>query len=1315
MPHQLALFAVVLAICVGVNAECTDGTIAIAECGGGCFPPSARPVEDLCGVFSGGCTLLPINDCIECNPDPGDDPLDKAAASTRGYYPCRWNPRNATTITNECLCAVVLPEVPNCNDPISVKNVSYFVPGATSNQRFYTSTGGGTGNEASGAGGFTFGLPNYAGSYGVGTRMDLRTLRYFNVDVSSGYIAVRRFSVGIHRYNYNTTRNIPLKFAIRPTIVDPQLPHPQPDTNDANAYGIATVMLSNITLNTNNYTVFTYVNPLPIAIPSSGATAPNDQVFSATIDMPFDASDVTRPHPQTNSFIVPRVTSSNVNQNTSIPAQVHVPPIAFFHVPLASSAEVNRWTVIDNNGNKRLLDFIFEIATCTAPPSCLPEERGCDGICYSNTSFDECGRCKPLSAHGHFDVCGICVGGDSTAPINSCGVECCGAPANEPLSTCEVPGLLRNGECVVDPCFGLGEFHTAADALPCFRAEPFNARVWREGLRFHIAQMSLATYPLVLSLQNVHNPHVPGGYDVRAALLALYNRTYPSMFDAYVDAQRVFRDMRDSHVALRTTEHANTFYIPMTFRAVDTHGGNPATDQYITMREVSRNYTGCITCAALEAQRRDYDPVFRAHNPALSASASIADFYGWRVVRINGNASVPEYLADLALHLQQDRTGSTSLAEMVTPGLQASARRLRSDDPMFPERARGYNITLRDTAADNAITVDITLPWVSTTRQPRASYAVRPLYVSRFWSARFPNVTTLSALGSLLDDFVGRNITGWLQFADGPVLTPENARRSVPIDDAAAHRYDRPIAPVDDETMGVFARRHSAQYYEFMRSIGISDDMISRHFSPTDWETGDATVERIREAMPHYETEHRRMLDSTFVEIVPGNASVVGYYRSDVHRIVVLRILSFASSTTSTAQAMNEWQRTILSAAQFLTDNPSYRVVIDITENEGGIAYIGAYLLDVLDPRDTRRANYIGGFNASAIISPRPYFDAYVENDFHRWTMKTIDAQFGNFILRDTYPAGLASIWRARNGANPTVSFKPPGEDPFTEFYTYFDARQNGTQTALWGDYYLAGTDPNAQIIEPPPIRREYKRGEIILLTSATSFSAAGYFTSDCQIWGIPTIVFLGGLKSAQEQRPRIAAGVIGNGIIVSVSVLNGASNSQNTQYDLNSLYAASNQYNVSLPEPEKYNVFPFTWSRLVYVGPQLIAGMKNKQIIMPGTAEHPRADCVLYGNVGYKSDAYLNHLQEYIDELSVPEVINACGCADEFRDCQGTCFGKATDCVREDCDPADPRPCQMADACGSCGASVDSHGSGQLVVEGWPPPQGVAVVADTW
>jgi hypothetical protein len=55
---------------------------------------------------------------------------------------------------------------------------------------------------------------------------------------------------------------------------------------------------------------------------------------------------------------------------------------------------------------------------------------------------------------------------------------------------------------------------------------------------------------------------------------------------------------------------------------------------------------------------------------------------------------------------------------------------------------------------------------------------------------------------------------------------------------------------------------------------------------------------------------------------------------------------------------------------------------------------------------------------------------------------------------------------------------------------------------------------------------------------------------------------------------------------------------------------------------------------------------------------------------------------------------------------------------ITTDCDAADPQPCQMTDACGSCGASVDSHGaygSGQLVVEGWPPPQGVAVVADTW
>jgi len=121
-----------------------------------------------------------------------------------------------------------------------------------------------------------------------------------------------------------------------------------------------------------------------------------------------------------------------------------------------------------------------------------------------------------------------------------------------------------------------------------------------------------------------------------------------------------------------------------------------------------------------------------------------------------------------------------------------------------------------------------------------------------------------------------------------------------------------------------------------------------------------------------------------------------------------------------------------------------------------------------------------------------------------------------------------------------------------------------------------------------------------------------------------------------------------------------------------------------------------------------------------PGSLTYYPVDCQLYGDgidfLNVPLATRFAQVATYLKSGKWP-----CGCADADRDCQGTCFGKAIDCPRfgeDDCDAADPQPCQMTDACGSCGASADStgaYGSGQLVVEGWPPPQGVAVVADTW
>ena len=54
-------------------------------CGGVCVELDQVPTTDLCGVKSGGCSNVPVNACVECNPD-SPNPQDVESATRMGYY-----------------------------------------------------------------------------------------------------------------------------------------------------------------------------------------------------------------------------------------------------------------------------------------------------------------------------------------------------------------------------------------------------------------------------------------------------------------------------------------------------------------------------------------------------------------------------------------------------------------------------------------------------------------------------------------------------------------------------------------------------------------------------------------------------------------------------------------------------------------------------------------------------------------------------------------------------------------------------------------------------------------------------------------------------------------------------------------------------------------------------------------------------------------------------------------------------------------------------------------------------------------------------
>jgi len=1214
------------------------------------------------------------------------------------------------TILTPCNCTVVPAETVNCATPLSSRILQPTRTGTTPTQPLVqtrsftggTASAGLTINVTQNWGGYQFGMPNSNAVWGLGSRFARANLVSFGVDVSTGVISIPRFKLGLAAFNYDGAHDIDLTFAVRSlkTIQPTITTNRQANLDDSTSYGVYHTKLSllhGMVNSTDGYVTIEFANRRPIYVPAATAAAPADQMFFITVDKHFEYDDYSTEHALTSSFIAPRVWNTTTVTSNS--------PTGLFlwgEIPQQRvGAEV--WIGI-TAANGRTYDMVVSVDTCATTQACTAASRGCDGVCYSLTTIG-CNGCKPTSALGSFDACEVCSGGDTGVARNAC-LECCFAPTNATLANCTTPGLLRGGQCVVDPCFGIPTSHTATQMLACLRAEPFNRKVWREGIRFMYAQLALPTSPAIPALMHPQNPHAPGGYDIAARVLSMYDDVYPTRLDADLAVRKVMRDIRggshdewfadDLASSHYTRNRLLTYSMPILFTSFDAHAGDPATDQYVIIdRHRSCRVPASTDCTASTSAFSAYRFAFRDANPQLGPLALPEDYLGYRVVAVNGRTDVLDYLTEVAAGFDTSFSDSTAVSQMFTSASTVNARQLIANlDPTFDVRAPGYTFTLRHPTT-NATVSGINYPFVASVAPPANHASVRHHYVSDFYKRHFPHLRNLDDLGALFEQLNADGEIGWLRYASDTGIL--DARRSIAPAPVHAEAHDTRAAPSEVTAghldMGLFARDSPTEYAALLRSMGVdiadADDLDGSGWSAEDWFSGRASLPQYREMAERTYADARAtraVTDMTFYAVVPSTATTVGYYRSDVHRWVVLRLQGSFGASAIVEAAVRQSAQVIIDAAVFLTENRDYRAMIDVTQGGGGLSHLGDYVLAVFDPDGARYANYVDGVKRTGWASQDIGFQAFVESDFQRWVMRTIDAQMGDFALRDSraWPGVPTSssqqeYLRALDGSNPTVSYSAPGEGGSSEFYTDVDVRGSGAPLKGWGGYTNTGIDPTVAFVVPPPNRRSYKRGELVILASPRTISASAYFTTHAYLWGTPTIVHLGGLKSARASEPHPMVG----------ANLGGAGGDQgadgsfiarvygpNVLWDMNIMYGVSNELNMSLPEPETYNVFPWTWSNRLKLSREWLAQMSEGALHGVNTAKRARADCVFYQNADFERDDYLYHLQQYANEFEVAEVIEHCQLA--TRDLCGRLSGGASglpvnDCVQCNPDGADP------------------------------------------
>jgi len=1243
--------------CLDEDRDCAGNCFHVYEiaptCDNQCVLREMAPRVDRCGALTGGCSGIIVDECYVCNSDAGEDVNDLAAASVRGYYPCDHDDDLANDGT--CSCTPVAPDIVTC-PPGGRVDFRTWADSYTHRGTWYDENEVVVFDSSQNWAGAVYGLPNGRNVPGVSQSFDYRAVPNWNIDISSGFVFVSGARIGVSYLHYDGINDYDVTFSLRyssdaPTananVIDP-LPISQSVAN-------FTLKMSEITIDDHGYMNMSFASPVKMSVPVISAPL---STFHLVISIPNYGF---RPE----VFPLDQFTSS-LTQIWFSTANAQSDPISYEsqYNLLFANTEVgdrtnNFWANRNEPAESSLMDVILELAPCEFESPCDVADRGCDDKCFSPNRVDVCGRCRPPSSQAMLDLCDVCAGGDTGVGINEC-IECCRTPLGVPFADCDVPGLLRDDQCVVDPCFGIPVNHTAEQMLPCLRVEPFNQKVADEGLRWMYAQMSLPTSPSIIPLQNVDNPHVPGGYYAADVARSLIGTPFPSWFDFQMRINALMRDLRDGHMNWNMGGPSPTYLIPTLFRSIDTHAGDAQTDQYLVLdRPVSCRRPSDVDCVASNALFDAYAPHFTVANPTLSASARIDDFLGWRVVEVNGRTDVIEYLTELAKLFNRDLSDSAAASLVFTQGRGTNSRFIRGDDPIFDVRASGYLLSLQN-PANSEIISNVHLPFIySGTTIASSHAAMRPTYVSEFYKQRFPWLATLDDLESLLNDFNANGSIGWYDYADDAGFDDAGRRRSAHHDVGDLGVQPRlHIEPVttDHLDMAAFANLAPARYAEVLRSIGVhmAHGVASSGFTASDWETGRASLSAFKALAASARTESTleiRELDSTFYAVVEGTATNIGYYRSDEHRWVVLRVLSFGEDSLR-ADAMLRSSQTIVDAAIFLTENTDYRLMIDVSENTGGLMNIGSYMLDVFDPHGTRRANYLDGFKWYGQAMPSMVIQAFVENDYHRWAMRTIDAQFGDFELFNSTvytPNNGAQLWaqeyvQAPNGSHPTVSYKPPGEGGNTEFYIDIDVRGDGNPIKAWGYYSNIGIDLDAAFVVPPPNRRAYKKGEIVMMVSGRTFSAASHFVSYADLADFVTLVHMGGLKSSPERHPLISSGLggsaTGQGPVGSaVRDVYGIT----PQWDFNILYNVSKSLGVAVPEPATYNVFPWVWADRIGLSYEVLPGMKDGRAAMVGTADHPRADCVLFGNADFGRDDYLVHLQGYANEFEVDEVIEYC------------------------------------------------------------------------
>jgi len=1255
--------------CAGV---CGGRHVLLATCNGQCALPEDAPTEDICGILSGGCSGVLVNTCMQCNPD-GDDPTDLAAATRRGYYPCEG-----------CDCEPVPADNLNCDEFRSEFGV---VSADPTFRGMWYSTNPTTAvfSEDEAFAGAIYGIPNGRNVPGVAQSFDVRATSHFGVAPVEGYYFVSGATVGIDYLHYNSSdQDYEVTFSIRQSVPNSSggdgVIDPLPIRF---ALGSTTVALSAMALDANNNTHVVFDPPVRVPAPTLDSATTFHLVVSVPTFAPRPQSLLPFPKQERSQiwFRIAQYTADGVSSYSqyNLLSNDATYPDGFWSARVASVEQ-------------SIMDVTLEFANCTFESPCELSQRGCDGECYSVTSFDECGRCKPPSAGGHIDRCGECVGGDTFAPVNAC-FDCCFEPGDEANADCVRFGRFVDNQCVLDTCTDLQVLHTADRMAACMREEPWNPSLWNETIRYFVARHSLAFAPIELPLLDEENPFHDGPYDVVGEFEALRAQSYASQWDAQYEIARVIGGIKDIHNFARGGGLGqSTYSVAAGIRMIDSHAGDARTDQRFILAAQSEEYAGCAMCAAYALERDQYVPFFRAANPHLGAQARIEDFYGHEIISVNGNTDVSEALIRLADTVDiNDLRGASMLAFLQMTGTGASSLELVVGSNWgFFNIAHGLNVTLRGPIS----VAEVRLPFVGSAGARFFNYdETRILYVSPFWRSVFgPNITDNDALAAEFQRLNADGIVG----LHGLLGSERRRATNVALAIGASSEMPAETRPVDRARLLRLA--HDAPR--------IFEETVAPMATVADLERGLVTVNDLL-AHAYAGSDRTRTPTSNFEVVRAGNRTHFGYSINHVDRWLAFEMSTFNDKMDPAVFYDNAL--IIVEAVQYLTDNPAYRLLIDVSDNNGGFMVLGSYMLRLLDPTNSRYVNYLADFEHPE-RTPISDFFAVVETEFQRWNMRVADAVTGVFPM-ESLLSDPGGIFFTRDYTHRNVSFQAPGEGSRPEFYTPMDWRGNAVQTHSWGETYFEFYNGSTPLPVPPSGLRTFAAGEIIIVTGAVTISGGNRFATEASTWGIPRILHLGASKSAREQRPLTTSGAFGS-VACSPSEL---------WCDLGILYQRAIEYNVALPDPQRYDVFPSPLNVIGGRSAAIAAAMQNGLLVPSGGRHHVRADCFTSGNVDIGARDPLEVLQQIIDELAVPEIANACGCADELRDCQGTCFGKAIDCPRfgeDDCDAADPQPCQMTDACGSCGASADStgaYGSGQLVVEGWPPPQGVAVVADTW